>query len=99
MWGQFVHCQLPPPPVTKQEPLLFLIWRDDEDDGGGNDCNGDDNSNDNEDDGDNDNGEEGCKNYLFILMQQIQRTAMKAPRKTRQAMVRTATFESQASPS
>ena len=30
--------------------------------------------------------------YLFILMQQMQRTAMKAPRKTRQAMVRTATF-------
>ena len=97
MWGQFVHCQLPPPPVTKQEPLLFLIWRDDEDDGGGDDCNGDDNGND--DDDDDGGGEVGCKNYLFILMQQIQRTAMKAPRKTRQAMVRTATCESQASPS
>ena len=95
MWGQFVHCQLPPPPVTKQEPLLFLIWRDDEDESGGDDCNGDDNGNDDDDDG----GEVGCKNYLFILMQQIQRTAMKAPRKTRQAIVRTATCESQASPS
>ena len=99
MWGQFVHCQLPLPPVTKQEPLLFLIWRDDEDESGGDDCNGDDNSNDNEDDDDNDDGEVGSKNYLFILMQQIQRTAMKAPRKTRQAIVRTATCESQASPS
>ena len=29
--------------------------------------------------------------HLFILIQQIQRTAMKAPRKTRQAMVSTAT--------
>ena len=97
MWGQFVHCQLPPPPVTKQEPLLFLIWRDDEDESGGDDCNGDDNGNDDDDyDG---GGEVGCKNYLFILMQQIQRTAMKAPRKTRQAIVRTATCESQASPS
>ena len=38
--------------------------------------------------GDDDDGEK----YLFILMQQMQRTAMKAPRKTRQAMVRTATF-------
>ena len=37
---------------------------------------------------DDDDGEK----YLFILMQQMQRTAMKAPRKTRQAMVRTATF-------
>ena len=30
--------------------------------------------------------------HLLILMQQMQRTAMKAPKKTRQAIVRTATF-------
>ena len=32
------------------------------------------------------------ESHLFILMQQMQRTAMKAPRKTRQAIVSTATF-------
>ena len=39
-----------------------------------------------------DNYENDDEEYLFILMQQMQRTAMKAPKKTRQAIVRTATF-------
>ena len=39
-----------------------------------------------------DNYDNDDEEYLFILMQQMQRTAMKAPKKTRQAIVRTATF-------
>ena len=79
--GQFVDCQVAPPPVNKTGatalPHMGRITIT-----VASFCI----------DPARDNDAIGDEEYLFILMQQMQRTAMKAPRKTRQAMVRTATF-------
>lgn len=84
VWGQFVDCQLASPPVNKTGATALphmgriTITVDSF-------CIDPARDNSNHD-------AIGDEEYLFILMQQMQRTAMKAPKKTRQAIVRTATF-------